>query len=110
VSTAPTGELVDRVAEAVRSVPGVVDLHGGALGEAVTLLPGRRVPGIRQSDDGTEVHLSVEHGAHIREVADAVRRSVRAVTGSPVTVVVEDVVVPDEDPATDAASDASSPS
>ncbi|QIM22343.1 Asp23/Gls24 family envelope stress response protein [Phycicoccus sp. HDW14] len=101
MSGAPTGELVDRVAEAVRSVPGVVDLHGGALGEAVTLLPGRRVAGIRQSDDDTEVHISVEHGSRIREVADAVRQSVRAVTGSAVTVVVEDVVVPDEDPAAD---------
>lgn len=47
------------------------------------------------------MHISVEHGSRIREVADAVRQSVRAVTGSAVTVVVEDVVVPDEDPAAD---------
>lgn len=100
----PAGEdraaVVDRVLSAVRGVPGVVDLHGGALGEAVSLLPGRRVPGIRTGPEGTEVHLALELGRPVREVADAVRVAVGAVAPGPVTVVVEDVVTaePDADP------------
>lgn len=93
-------ELVDGIATAVRAVPGVVDLHAGALGEAVTLLPGRRVAGLRIADDHVEVHLAVEHGAAVRTVADDVRKAVAAVRPGPVTVVVEDVVedAPDDPP------------
>ncbi len=42
---APDDALVDRVAAAALSVPGVHDLHGGVLGEVATYLPGRRVGG-----------------------------------------------------------------
>ena len=54
-------ELVDRVAAAVRAVPGVHDLHGGAFGEVAAYLPGRRVPGLRVGSDVEtwEIHLSV---------------------------------------------------
>lgn len=90
--------LVDRLATAVRAVPGVSDLHAGALGEAVTLLPGRRVPGLRIADESVEVHIAVEHGAQLRETADQVRAAVSSVRPGPVTVVVEDVVEPEPDP------------
>ncbi len=86
----------EAVARAVRAVDGVVDLHAGALGETVTLLPGRRVPGVRLRDDDTEVHVAVAHGADLRGVADAVRRAVREVRALPVTVVVEDVLGAEE--------------
>lgn len=86
----------ERVADAVRAVPGVADLHAGAVGDAVTLLPGRRVPGVRLTQDATEVHVAVEHGHPVRDVADAVRRATRTVLDDrPVTVVVEDVVAPE---------------
>lgn len=93
-------ELVDGIAAAVRAVPGVVDLHAGALGEAVTLLPGRRVAGLRITDDQVEVHLAVAHGESVRGVADDVRAAVAAMRPGPVTVVVEDVVrdAPDDPP------------
>ena len=90
---------IDAVAAAVRAVPGVVDLHAGAVGEAVTLLPGRRVAGIRSGADGTEVHVALAEGTALREVADAVRIAVRAVAPGPVTVVVEDLVAPEPLPA-----------
>lgn len=86
----------ERVADAVRAVPGVAGLHAGAVGEAVTLLPGRRVAGVRLTDEATEVHVAVEHGLPVREVADAVRLATRTVVDDrPVTVVVEDVVTPE---------------
>jgi hypothetical protein len=91
--------VAERVATAVRSVPDVVDLHAGALGETVTLLPGGRVPGVKVRDDGVEVHLAVAHGSDLRATADAVRTAVRGVLDRPVTVVVEDVVTPEPEPA-----------
>ncbi|NHA70137.1 Asp23/Gls24 family envelope stress response protein [Phycicoccus flavus] len=83
--------LADRIAVTVRDVPGVSALHAGALGEAVTLLPGRRVPGVRVGDDAVEVHLAVSDSRPVRETADAVRTAVTTLTDLPVTVVVEDL-------------------
>lgn len=84
--------LIDAVAAAVRSVDGVADLHGGTFGETATYLPGRRVPGVRMTPDGTEVHVALLLGAPIRETAQAVRRAVAAQVPGPVDVTVEDVV------------------
>ena len=81
--------------DAVRAVAGVVDLHAGALGEAVTLLPGRRVPGLRVAEDHVDVHVAMAHGVDVRAVAAQVRDAVAAVRPGPVTVVVEDVVEDD---------------
>lgn len=99
----------ERIAEAVCSVPGVVGLHAGALGEAVTLLPGRRVAGLRLSDDLTEVHIAVELSPPLREVADAVRKVVRGIRNQPVTVVVEDVLPPEAAEPEAAAAEAGQP-
>lgn len=95
------------VADAVTAVPGVFGLHAGAVGEAVTLLPGRRVPGIRITDEASEVHIAVEHGRPVREVADAVRQATRGVVDRPVTVVVEDIATPE--PATQELSSPEAP-
>ncbi|MER7072864.1 hypothetical protein [Terrabacter sp. NPDC000476] len=86
----PAG-LVDRIGEVVLAVQGVTGLHGGPLGAAATYLPGRRVVGIRQRDDRTEVHVTVGSGRPVRQVADDVRRAVRSVVDLPVHVTVEDV-------------------
>ncbi|MEW1959753.1 hypothetical protein [Kineococcus sp. NPDC059986] len=83
----PTVEdLADDLAVVVRAVPGVSDLHPGALGEIGTYLPGRRVAGIRLRDevfgsDGSvrypvEVHVVLAAGAPIRETAQAVHAAV----------------------------------
>ncbi len=59
----PTGaELADRVAAAVLTVRGVTGLHGGVFGETATYLPGRRVPGVRLTEDVTDIHLSLAYG------------------------------------------------
>ena len=50
-------ELAEQVAEAVRTVPGVHDLYGGLLGEVATYLPGRRVVGVRLTDEACAVHI-----------------------------------------------------
>lgn len=89
----PTGpDTVDAVAQAVRSVPGVADLHAGPFGEVGTYLPGRRVPGIRQGANGTDVHVTLLFGSPVRETAVRIRHVVAALTGGPVHVTVEDVV------------------
>ncbi|WP_380171637.1 hypothetical protein ACFEMC_21290 [Kineococcus sp. DHX-1] len=86
--------LADDLADVVRAVPGVSDLHPGALGEIGTYLPGRRVAGIRLRDEAfseaagsaapgdhpaqypVEVHVVLEAGAPIRETAHAVHAAV----------------------------------
>ncbi len=85
-------EPADRVAEAALAVPGVVGLHAGSFGEVGTYLPGRRVAGVRLGATSTEVHVSVRMGARIPEVAAAIVGAVGPLVGTPVEVVVEDVV------------------
>ncbi len=84
--------LADAVADAVRSVPGVVDLHTGTYGEVATYLPGRRVNGVRVRDDGVEVHVVLAYGAPVPQTAHRVRLAVQALTPGPVDVTVQDVV------------------
>ncbi|MEO3937704.1 hypothetical protein V3N99_13240 [Dermatophilaceae bacterium Soc4.6] len=87
-------DKVDAVALAVRQVPGVADLHGGAMGEVGTYLPGRLVRGIRLRPEATEVHVTLLFGAPVRETASAVRTAVALVVPGAVDVVVEDVESP----------------
>lgn len=79
------------IADAVLAIDGVIGLHGGMFGEAATYLPGRRIAGVRSSEDGTEIHVTLEFGVAIRETADAVRRTVAAMVDGPVHVTVEDI-------------------
>ncbi|MBJ8338942.1 Asp23/Gls24 family envelope stress response protein [Antrihabitans sp. YC3-6] len=85
-------ELADTVAHAVLAVDGVAELHGGIFGEAATYLPGRRVSGIRLTDAGTEIHVSLALGTSIRTAADEIRTAVAALVPGPVHVIVEDVI------------------
>ena len=95
----PTGaELADRVAAAVLAVRGVTGLHGGMFGETATYLPGRRVPGVRLTEDVTDIHLSLAYGSPIAATAQQVRDALTALVTGPVDVTVEDVV-PRTDPA-----------
>ncbi|MFC3689820.1 hypothetical protein [Aquipuribacter hungaricus] len=95
MSTSPAAGGLAQQADLVRTtalaVPGVADLHGGALGEVAVYLPGRRVTGVRLRDDRTEVHLVVTMGAPVRPTAEAVRDAVALVRPGRVDVVVEDV-------------------
>jgi hypothetical protein len=85
-------EPADLVAAVVRAVPGVADLHPGMFGEVGTYLAGRRVPGVRLSDTGTDVHVTVYFDTAVRDVAAQIRRAVAVTVPGPVNVTVEDVV------------------
>ncbi|MDQ3158005.1 MAG: Asp23/Gls24 family envelope stress response protein [Actinomycetota bacterium] len=88
----PGRARADDVADVVRSVPGVADLHPGTFGEVATYLPGRRVVGVRLRDDVTEVHVVLRFGAPVLLTAEAIRLAVRPLVDTPVNVAVEDVV------------------
>jgi uncharacterized alkaline shock family protein YloU len=91
-----TEDLADQVAALVRSVPGVVGLHGGVFGEVATYLPGRRVSGVRITPERVEVHVTLSWGEPVRATAEVVRDRVAELTGVPVLVTVEDVVTTKE--------------
>jgi uncharacterized alkaline shock family protein YloU len=85
-------ELADSIAGAVLAVPGVAALHPGMFGEVGTYLPGRRVTGVRITDDTVDVHVTVHEGVDLRGTAAAVRDAVARVTARPtVDVTVEDI-------------------
>lgn len=85
----------DLVAAAVLAVPGVRALHGGALGEVGTYLPGRRVAGVRLGGERCAVHVVLEWDAGLSATSDLVRDAVRTVVpGVAVDVTVEDVAAP----------------
>jgi len=95
----PTGdELADRVAAAVLTVRGVTGLHGGMFGETATYLPGRRVPGVRLTENATDIHLTLTYGAPVFATAQQVRTAVAALVPGPVNVTVEDVAPPTDTP------------
>ena len=103
-------DRADAVADAVRRVPGVVDLHGGAVGEVGTYLAGRRVLGVRLRPEATEVHVTLAYGTDARKTASAVRDAVAQVVPGAVDVVVEDVQsVSESSPETDFAALGPSP-
>ncbi|MGJ9411781.1 hypothetical protein ACHAAC_03645 [Aeromicrobium sp. CF4.19] len=87
-------DLADRIAASVLAIDGVDGLHGGALGEVATYLPGRRVAGIRSDADGTEVHVVLRWGAPLLPTGDEVRRAVEPLVDGPVHVIIEDVADP----------------
>lgn len=85
-------DAADTVAGIVRAVSGVADLHSGMFGEVATYLPGRRVAGVRVTDDRVDVHITVTADAPVRPTAAAVRAAVAAVLPDhAVDVTVEDV-------------------
>jgi uncharacterized alkaline shock family protein YloU len=90
-----TETTADRVAAAVLEVPGVSGLHGGVLGEVATYLPGRRVAGVRLTDEVTDVHVVLAWGAPVAATADVVRETVRVLVPGAVHVTVEDVAGPE---------------
>jgi uncharacterized alkaline shock family protein YloU len=87
-------EPADVVAAAVKSVPGVAELHAGMFGEVGTYLPGRRVAGIRIGDGVTDIHVTLVLGTPVRETAARIRDVVARLVGGNVDVTVEDVVAP----------------
>jgi len=84
-------ETADAVAALVLAVPGVAGLHPGRFGEVATYLPGRRVTGIKLSEDRVEVHVVLEFDAPIRVVVQRIHAMVSTATSVEVHVFVEDL-------------------
>ncbi|WP_346767659.1 Asp23/Gls24 family envelope stress response protein [Knoellia koreensis] len=81
------------MAQAVERTPGVVGLHGGRFGEVATYRPGGRIAGVRLGETA-QVHVVVEYGTRVPDVAAAVRDAVAPLVDTPVDVTVEDVAAP----------------
>jgi hypothetical protein len=89
------GVDVDAVAAAVRGCPAVDDLDGGRLGEVATYLPGRRVAGIRISDDRIEVHVRGVWDQPVSRIAEQVRGVLASLSaGKLIDVILTDVADP----------------
>ncbi|WP_424185262.1 hypothetical protein ACOBQX_25700 [Actinokineospora sp. G85] len=87
-----TGEAATAISAAVLADPGVVALDGGPFDTVATVLPGRRVVGVRVGASGVEVSVVLAWGAHVPAAADRVRDRVRALLGPvPVDVHVADL-------------------
>jgi hypothetical protein len=89
---------VDAVASAVARCPSVIRLSGGVLGEVATYLPGRRVTGVRVTDDVVEVHTVARWVDSLPAVGDEVRAVLRPLVGArSITVFIDDLA--DDPPA-----------
>lgn len=91
----------DEVAAAVASCASVVRLVADGAGAAVaTYLPGRRVEGVRLTQDGVEVSVVARWAPSIPAAAEEIRTAVRRVVGdTPVLVRIADLEVPPDTPA-----------
>ncbi|WP_299037831.1 hypothetical protein [uncultured Pseudokineococcus sp.] len=90
-------DAAEVVRDAVLAVPGVVSLSAGALGEVGTHLPGRRVAGVRLTEDEVEVHVVAELGTPVHLTSARVHRvlaGLAPVSGRRAHVVVDDVLDP----------------
>jgi hypothetical protein len=85
---------LDRLAAAVRAVPGVADLFGGARGEIGTHLPGRRISGMRIRGDRTEITIAAEFGRDLNALASAVRLAAAPHATGEIDVMIGDIVPP----------------
>lgn len=90
----------EAVAAAVRSCPAVVDLAGGDFGEVATYLAGKRITGVRVTDDRIDVHLVGRYGIPIPALAAEVRTALAHLAGGrAVDIRVEDLGMAPSTPA-----------
>lgn len=80
--------VADRLAAAIRTIPGVADLYAGRYGEIALLYPRHRVHGLRRTPSSLETHLVVDlaHPRPLAEVAAQVRGVVTRYVDAPVDV------------------------
>ncbi|GAB3076668.1 hypothetical protein [Nocardioides zeae] len=86
--------LAEQVAEAVLGVPGVVGLHPGHDGLAVTYFPDRLVTGVRLHLSGCDVHVVTAWEASVGTTTAAVRRAVAPLVGGRIDVTVDEIAPP----------------
>jgi hypothetical protein len=98
-ASAATPVEADDVAAAVLACPSVVGLHGGGPRAVATLLPGRRVDGVRFTDDAIEISVAGLLGVPIGVVATEIRGALAGLAqGRTVHVHIADVRERDEPP------------
>ncbi len=83
----------DTLAAAVLALPPVAGLHSGRFGEIATLLPHRRIPGVRIRPDEITIGVTGRYPATVAEIGDAVRAAIGPVD-RPVNVRIGDVAPP----------------
>ena len=92
-------QTADAVAAAVVACPAVASLHGGGLRRTATYLPGRRVDGVRITEDRLEVSVVGIQGIPVALLAEQVRSAVGPlVPGLAVDVHVADLQTLDQQP------------
>jgi hypothetical protein len=96
-ASAVTPVEADDVAAAVLTCPSVVDLDGGGPRAVTTLLPGRRVEGVRFTDDAIEVSVVGLLGVPVGVVDAEIRAAVAGLArGRAVHVHIADLRAPDD--------------
>ncbi|QGU02896.1 hypothetical protein CKALI_10205 [Corynebacterium kalinowskii] len=76
----------------ILAINGVASMHRGQFGEIALLFPGSRVPGIRCSNEGVEVHVVAKRTAgDLHKLADAIRTQASSHTDAPVDVYIGDI-------------------
>ncbi|MEC3973883.1 hypothetical protein [Amycolatopsis sp. H20-H5] len=83
----------DRIAAAVTALPHVAGLHSGRFGEIATLLPGRRIPGVRIRPDEITVGVTGRYPATVAQLGADVRAAVGPVDRA-VNVRIGDIAPP----------------
>jgi len=83
----------ERIAAAVRGLPEVADVHGGRFGRIATLGAGRRIDGVRVTEEDVTVGVTARMPVAVGEIAAAVRAAV-ALPGRPAHVLVADIEEP----------------
>lgn len=90
-------EEAEAVAAAVLGCPAVASLHGGGFRGIATFLPGRRVDGVRLTEDRVEVGVVAVYGAPLIAMVEQVRAAVAPLVGGRrVDVHVHDLQLPGE--------------
>lgn len=89
------GVDVDAVAAAVTGCPSVAGVSGGSFGATTSLLPGRRVSGVRVQGGEVRVEVRVRWGATAAAVSGEIRAAtVRLLAGHRLHVVIGDIDLP----------------
>ena len=89
------GPVPELLVPLVQACPAVVALHGGPFGEVATYLPGRRVRGVRVTEEEVDIHVVGRYPATVTEIATQVRAALADHIGDrALHIRVEDLAVP----------------
>ena len=90
-----TGPAAALLVPLVQACPAVVALHGGPFGEVATYLPGRRVRGVRVTEEEVDIHVVGRYPATVTEIATQVRAALAEhISDRALHIRVEDLAVP----------------